>query len=69
MPSRRSWPTLDKDDSWRMRSLEERARAIESACRTAMQILEESPQKTRMLGHIDPVPSSTLSHLRRLARR
>jgi hypothetical protein len=34
-----------------------------------MQILAGSPQKARMLGHIDPVPASTLAHLRRLARR
>jgi hypothetical protein len=63
------WPKLEAGDSWRSRSLEERATAIESACRTAMQILEGSSDRARRLAHVDPVPASTLRHLRRLARK
>lgn len=64
----RSWPEIEGADSWRDRSLEERALAIESACRAAMQILEGSPDRERRLSRGDPLPPSTLDLLRRLAR-
>lgn len=69
MSHERPWPRLEKGESWRARSLEERARAVESACRTAMQLLAGSSNRARRLARIDPVPASTLAHLRRLARR
>lgn len=61
------WPRLQPALLWRDRSTEERARAVEGACRAAMQLLDGAPDRHRKLGRIDPVPQSTRAHLRRLA--
>lgn len=63
------WPQLPEPESWRDRSIEERARAIESACRTALQLLASAPDRALRLARIDPVPASTRALLRRLAAR
>jgi hypothetical protein len=61
------WPKLSALPSWRERSVEERARAIESACRAALELLADSPDGEARLRRIDPVPASTRDLLRRLA--
>lgn len=63
------WPKLREAPSWRGRGFEERARAIEDACRSAIQILSSSPDRLARLRRIDPVPASTRALLRRLAAR
>jgi hypothetical protein len=65
----RLWPRLAPADLWRDRSLEERAAAVEAACKAAMQILEDASDREARLHRIDPVPESTRQHLRRLASR
>jgi hypothetical protein len=67
MARRTSWPQLQREPSWADRPLAERARAIEAACRTAMQLLENAPDRQARLNRIDPVPASTRALLRRLA--
>jgi hypothetical protein len=62
-------PQPPQPESWRKRSLEERARGIESACRTALQLLAAVPDRDARLARIDPVPASTRALLRRLAAR
>jgi len=47
--------------------MEERARAVESACRLAIQLLDGAPDRAARLARIDPVPESTRALLRRLA--
>jgi hypothetical protein len=61
------WPRLRKDPEWRGRSVEERARAVELACRTAIQLLSDARDREARLTRIDPVPPSTRALLRRLA--
>ena len=61
------WPRLREAPSWRGASLAERARAIENACRTAIELLEDSEDREARLGRIDPVPTSTRAIIRRLA--
>jgi hypothetical protein len=61
------WPKLREPPSWRGASVAERARAIENACRTALELLEDSNDREARLRHIDPVPSSTRVIIRRLA--
>jgi len=63
------WARLEPAPSWRGRSIAEHDRAIASACRTAMQLLEGAPDRAARLAHVDPVPPSTRAHLRRLAAR
>jgi hypothetical protein len=63
------WPKLRDAPSWRGASVAERARAIESACRTALELLEDSKEREARLRHIDPVPGSTRAIIRRLAAR
>lgn len=63
------WPRLPQPESWKNRSIEERARAIESACRTALQLLTAAPDRDARLTRVDPVPASTRALLRRLAAR
>jgi len=60
-------PRLREAPSWRGASLAERARAIESACRTAIELLEDSNEREARLRRIDPVPRSTRDIIRRLA--
>lgn len=60
-------PRLREAPSWRGASVAERARAIENACRTAMELLENSEEREARLRRIDPVPSSTRAIIRRLA--
>ena len=62
----RRWPKLRDAASWRDRPVEERARAIEQACRAALQMLAGSPDRVARLRRIDPVPPSTRALLRRL---
>jgi hypothetical protein len=61
------WPKLSDAPSWRGASVAERARAIENACRTAMELLEDSKEREARLRRTDPVPSSTRVIIRRLA--
>jgi hypothetical protein len=61
------WPRLRDAPSWRGASVTERARAIENACRTAIQLLEDSKEREARLRRIDPVPKSTRAIIRRLA--
>jgi hypothetical protein len=60
-------PKLREAPSWRGASVAKRARAIESACRTAIELLEDSKEREARLRRIDPVPSSTRAIIRRLA--
>jgi hypothetical protein len=69
MPGVAKWPKLPKSPSLRNISIASRAQAIETACRTAMELLEHSPQREARLRRIDPVPASTRALLRRLAAR
>jgi len=69
MSAKARWPQLPQPESWRDRSIEERAWAIESACRTALQLLAAAPDREARLARIDPVPASTRALLRRLAAR
>ncbi|MGB9380350.1 hypothetical protein [Candidatus Binatus sp.] len=62
-------PRLRDAPSWRGASVTERARAIENACRTAIELLEDSKEREARLLRIDPVPSSTRTIIRRLAAR
>jgi len=62
----RPWPKLRDTGSWCGRSVEERARGVEQACRAAMQMLAGSPDRAARLRRIDPVPPSTRALLRRL---
>lgn len=62
-----NWPKLEPTSRWTGRSIEERARAIELACRTAMQLLADAADRDERLRRTDPVPPSTRAHLRRLA--
>jgi hypothetical protein len=61
------WPRLREAPSWRGASVAERARAIESACRTAIELLQDSKEREARLRSIDPVPASTRTIIRRLA--
>jgi hypothetical protein len=61
------WPTLLETPSWRGVGVAARARAIENACRTAMELLQDSEQREARLRRIDPVPPSTRAIIRRLA--
>lgn len=61
------WPKLREAPGWRGASVAERARAIENACRTAMELLEDSKEREARLRRIDPVPNSTRAIIRRLA--
>jgi hypothetical protein len=63
------WPKLRDAPSWRGASVAERACAIENACRTAIELLEDSNEREARLRHIDPVSSSTRAIIRRLAAR
>lgn len=67
MKSSPKLPRLRETPSWRGASVAERARAIENACRTAMELLENSEEREARLRRIDPVPSSTRAIIRRLA--
>jgi hypothetical protein len=60
------WPKLRDAAFGRDRPIEERARAVEQACRAAMQMLAGSPDRAARLRRIDPVPRSTRALLRRL---
>jgi hypothetical protein len=60
-PNARLLPSED----WSGRSIEERARALESACSAAIQIVSESDTYDR-LSRIDPVPATTMRIIRRL---
>lgn len=62
-----SWPRLQPAPSWRARSLAERDRGIVAACHSAMQLLQEVPDRAARLARVDPLPPSTRAHLRRLA--
>lgn len=64
-----AWPSLQPAPVPRYRSVEAQARAVEAACRTAIQLLEGAPDRDRMRARVDPVPQSTRAHLRRLAAR
>jgi hypothetical protein len=66
MAGTRRWPKLRDAAFCRDRPIEERARAIEQACRAAMQMLAGSPDRAARLRRIDPVPQSTRVLLRRL---
>jgi len=66
MAGTRPWPKLRDAASSRDRPVEERARAVEQACRAAMQMLAGSPDRAARLRRIDPVPRSTRALLRRL---
>jgi hypothetical protein len=66
MAGTRPWPKLRDTGVWRDRPVEERARAVEQACRAAMQMLAGSPDRASRLRRIDPVPRSTRVLLRRL---
>jgi len=61
------WPKLREAPSWRGVGIAERARAIENACRTALELLEDSKDREARLRHIDPLPASTRAIIRRLA--
>jgi hypothetical protein len=61
------WPRLREAPSWRSASVAERARAIENACQTAIELLEDSKEREARLTRIDPVPASTRAIIRRLA--
>jgi hypothetical protein len=61
------WPTLRDAPSWRGASVADRARAIENACRTAIELLEDSKEREARLRRIDPIPRSTRAIIRRLA--
>ena len=61
------WPRLRDAPSWRGASVAERGRAIENACRTAIELLEDSEEREARLRRTDPVPSSTRAIIRRLA--
>jgi hypothetical protein len=61
------WPRLREAPSWRGAGIAERARAIENACRTALELLEDSKDREARLRHIDPLPTSTRAIIRRLA--
>ncbi len=61
------WPRLREAPSWRNASVAERARAIENACRTAIELLQDSKEREARLTRIDPVPASTRAIIRRLA--
>ena len=61
------WPKLREAPSWRGAGIAERARAIENACRTALELLEHSKDREARLRHIDPLPASTRAIIRRLA--
>ena len=67
MKSGPKWPRLREGPSWRGASQAERALAIESACATAMELLEDSKEREARLQRIDPVPTSTRAIIRRLA--
>ena len=67
MKSSPKWPKLREAPSWHGASQAERARAIENACRTAMEMLADSKEREARLRRIDPVPKSTLAIIRRLA--
>ncbi len=69
MKSIPKWPKLRDAPSWRGASVAERARAIENACRTAIELLEDSKEREARLLRIDPVSISTRSIIRRLAAR
>jgi hypothetical protein len=60
-------PELVSDQTWRGRSIDERASATEAACRGAMQLLQDAADREERLSRIDRVPESTRRHLRRLA--
>ncbi len=62
-------PKLVSDDTWRGRSIEERAAAIDAACRGAMQVLQDAADREARLRRVDRLPESTRRHLRRLAAR
>jgi hypothetical protein len=61
------WPRLLDAPSWRGASVVERARAIENACRTAIELLGDSKEREARLTRIDPLPASTRAIIRRLA--
>ena len=63
------WRALRPPPPWRDRSIEERDRAIQSACRAAMQMLADAPNRVDRLRRIDPVPDSTRAILGALVRR
>jgi len=63
------WPKLRDASSWRGRTVEERAQAIEKACRAAVELLAASPDRAGRLRRVDPVPPSTRALLQRLAAR
>lgn len=67
MTNQRWWHRLDEAPSWRGKSIEERAKAIEAACKAAIQLLEAAPDKQARLDRVDLVPPSTHALLRRLA--
>ena len=58
------WPKLREAPSWRGAGIAERARAIENACRTALELLEDSKDREARLRHIDPLPASTRAIIR-----
>lgn len=60
-------PRLLPPEGWSERSVAERARALESACIAAMQIIASTPEGGERLARIDPVPASTLRIIRKLA--
>ena len=64
-----SLPKLLAPDTWRNRSTDERASAIEAACRGAMQLLQDADDREDRLRRVDQLPESTRRHIRRLAAR
>lgn len=64
-----SWPRLHPARRWPDDSDAKRGDAVEAACRTAMQLLQDVPDRERYLARLDPVPRSTRALLRRLASR
>lgn len=61
------WPKLREAPSWRGASMTKRARAIENACLTALELLEHSKDREARLRQVDPLPASTRAIIRRLA--
>lgn len=62
----RPWPTLPYD-TWRGRSIEERAEGIALVCQAAMELIDSSDDAESRLKTPDPLPASTKALLRRLA--
>jgi hypothetical protein len=53
---------------YRGMTAEEKLELVASACRTAMVLLEASPNRERALAYSDPLPASSVAALRRLMK-